>query len=350
MLIQLERDGLLHIPAGAANFEVRDDFRLPLDVDLLAVYPHAHYLGHLLEGYAILPGGARLSLIRIPDWDPAWQAVYRYSAPVFLPKGTVLSMRFHYDNSERNPRNPNSPPKVVVGGNQAADEMAHLWFQLLPRGQGDQRMVLQEAIMQHRLENYPADFSALFNLGALRLSRKEILPAIVYLQRALRSEPEQPTALNSLGVALQSDGKSDEAAEQFRHALRIQPDYTDARYNLANLLAMQGKMEESAANFRQVLAAIPGDVNVREHLVAALTQLGASAFSDGRARVAADYYRELVELEPGNADLHNNFGIVLVRIGDISGGIEQFSAALKADPGHQPARKNLDLARKKLQQ
>ena len=203
--------------------------------------------------------------------------------------------------------------------------------------------------MQHRLENYPADFSALFNLGALRLNRKEIPSAIGYLRRALLSEPEQPTALNSLGVALQSDGKPGEAEEQFRHALRIQPDYTDARYNLANLLALQGNMEESAANFRQVLAAVPGDVNAREHLVAALTQLGASAFSAGRATLAADYYRELVQLEPGNADLHNNFGIALVRIGDISGAIQQFSAALEVDPGHQPARRNLDLARKKLQ-
>ena len=123
----------------------------------------------LLEGYATLPDGSRRTLIRIPDWDPGWQAVYPYREPVFLPKGTMLSMRFHYDNSAGNPRNPNSPPKMVVGGNQSSDEMAHLWFQVLPRGEGDQRMVLQEAMMQHRLEKYPGDFSALFNLGALRL-------------------------------------------------------------------------------------------------------------------------------------------------------------------------------------
>ena len=264
MLIQLERDGALHIPPGASNFEVRDDFRLPLDVDVLAVYPHAHYLGHLLEGYATLPEGSRRTMIRIPDWDPAWQAVYRYREPVFLPKGTVLSMRFHYDNSAGNPRNPNSPPKIVVGGNQSADEMGHLWLQLLPRGAGDQRMVLQEAIMQHRLEKYPADFSALFNLGALHLSRKEIPSAIAYLRNALRSEPEQPTALNSLGVALELDSRFPEAVEQFRHALRIQPDYTDARYNLANTLAVQGKMVEATAHFRQVLSAVPSDVAARE--------------------------------------------------------------------------------------
>src|SRR5262249_58978051 len=109
-----------------------------------------------------------------------------------------------------------------------------LWLEVLTRGQGDQRMTLQEAIMQHRLEKYPSYFAALFNLGALRLSRKEIPSAIAYLRDALRSEPQQSSALNSLGVALEADGKLAEAAEQFRHALRIQPDYTDARYNLAN--------------------------------------------------------------------------------------------------------------------
>jgi Tfp pilus assembly protein PilF len=138
--------------------------------------------------------------------------------------------------------------------------------------------------------------------------------------------------------------------EQFRHALGIQADYRDARYNLANALAAQGRMEEAATSFRQVLSGDPSDVAVREHLVEALTQLGGSAFSGGRVEEAARYYRELVGLEPGNADLRNNFGILLVRSGDITGGIDQFQAAIKADPAHQAARRNLDLARKKLPQ
>ena len=34
---------------ASATFAISDDFRLPLDADVLAVYPHAHYLGKLLE-------------------------------------------------------------------------------------------------------------------------------------------------------------------------------------------------------------------------------------------------------------------------------------------------------------
>ena len=116
MLLPLEHDGALDIPPGDADFPVSDDFVTPMDMDLLAVYPHAHYLGHLLEGYATLPNGTRKWLIRIPDWDPGWQAVYHYKVPVFLPKGTVVSMRYHYDNSAANVRNPNRPPQRVRDG------------------------------------------------------------------------------------------------------------------------------------------------------------------------------------------------------------------------------------------
>ena len=73
----------------------------------------------MLESYATLPDGKKKWLIRIPDWDRNWEAVYRYREPVLLPKGTVISMRFHYDNSAANPRNPHDPPLRVIAGNQS---------------------------------------------------------------------------------------------------------------------------------------------------------------------------------------------------------------------------------------
>ncbi len=111
--MQLENDEALDIPAGARDFVISDSFQLPLDADVLAVYPHAHYLGKLLEAWATLPDGSRKWLIRIPSWDTNWQAVYYYREPVFLPKDSVIHMRYHYDNSADNPRNPNNPPKRV---------------------------------------------------------------------------------------------------------------------------------------------------------------------------------------------------------------------------------------------
>lgn len=275
MLIQLEHDGALKIPAGDSDFKIADDFTLPLDVHVLAVYPHAHYLGKVLEGYATLPDGSRKWLIRIPDWDLNWQAVYRYRNPVFLPKGTVISMRYQYDNSDRNPRNPFHPPRLVVGGNQSTDEMGHLWLQVLPVGAPDQRMVLQEALMKHRLEKYPGDFAAYFNLGALKLGEHDPSGAIPLLENALRAEPNQAVALNTLGAAFEMMDKNAEALACFRKALGEQPGYLNARYNLGNTLADLGRLDEAITEFEAVVAANPGDAKAREHLEIARRMLEA---------------------------------------------------------------------------
>ena len=348
MLLQIEHDSALNIAPGNRDFVIADDFRLPVDATVFAVYPHAHYLGKLLEGYATLPDGKRQWLVRIPEWDINWQAVYHYRKPLVLSKGTVISMRFHYDNSAGNPRNPNHPPKRVTTGNQSTDEMGHLWLQVLTTDGSDDRPALQEALMRHRLDLDPGNTAAHFNLGALLLGRKDYAAAIPQLRYALHGDAEQPMALNDLGVALQSQGQIEEASLQFQHALRIEPDYSSARFNLANLLAGQGKWEEAAAGYRRILSADPTDTAAREQLVALLIRIGNSAAAEGRLSQAAACYGELIAERPEDADLRNNFGIILARSGDLTGAAAQFEAALRVNPTHAVARRNLDAVRKKM--
>lgn len=299
LLIELEHDGALDIPPGDRDFVISDDFRLPVAVDALAVYPHAHYLGKLLEAYATLPDGSRKWLIRIPDWDLNWQAVYRYREPVFLPKSSVISMRYHFDNSSANPRNPNNPPKRIRAGNQATDEMGHLWLQVLPRGGGDHRREVQEALMRHQLEKYPNDFAAHLNLGALLMARLNAQEAVAMLKAATRIDALRPEAHDMLGLALETVGRATEAIAQFRIALRVGPDYLSARYNLAVALAKAGQFREAVENLRSVAAAYPR-----------------------------------------NARLQNQLGELLTRQGKYPEALAQFDKALALDPSNEAARKN----------
>jgi Flp pilus assembly protein TadD/mono/diheme cytochrome c family protein len=348
MLLQLEHDGALDIPPGDPDFPVSDDFVVPMDIDVLAVYPHAHYLGHLLEGYATLPGGNRQWLVRIPDWDPNWQAVYRYKEPVFLPKGAIVSMRYGYDNSAANPRNPHHPPQRVRGGNQATDEMAHLWLQVLPRGGADRRMELQEAIMHHRLDKYPGEFTSQFNLGALMLARGDATDAVTYLRGAVAARPDQPVALNTLGAALLSTSAAD-ATTFFERALQANPRYTNARYNLANALAEQRQWERSAAEFRQVLAVNPDDAGARQHLGEVLRLWGDEKEKAGRLEEAATRLRESLDFRPDDALLHSDFGALLARLGRFREAVPEFETALRLDPHLETARRNLEAARARLE-
>ena len=234
-----------------------------------------------------------------------------YRKPVFLPKGTVVSMRFHYDNSAENPRNPNSPPQARGGGKPGHRRDGAPWLQVLPRGEGDQRAVLQEALMRHRLENSNDNYGAHFNLGVLLLSRKETAAAIPHLQEALRLRPNQPMALNDMGAALEAEGHLDGAIKYFQQALLLRPDYANARYNLANALAAQGKLEAAAGELRTVLTAAPEDAAARNHLIAVLIQSGNAAVVEQRLDIARAVYRELISLRPDDADLRNNYGTLL---------------------------------------
>ncbi|HEX5241965.1 MAG TPA: hypothetical protein VFW23_01795, partial [Tepidisphaeraceae bacterium] len=56
---------------------------------------------------------------------------YQYKKPINIPSGTQVTMRFRYDNSAANPRNPTVPPREVKFGEQTSDEMALVFFQIL---------------------------------------------------------------------------------------------------------------------------------------------------------------------------------------------------------------------------
>jgi len=215
MLLQLENDTKLDIPAGTKGFLVADEFTLPVDVQLLAIYPHAHYLGKDIQAFAVLPNGTSKTLIHIPQWNLNWQAVYRYAEPVLLPKGTRVALRYVYDNSDENPLNPNQPPQRVLAGNRSSDEMCHLWLQVLPvnydPAQRDPRMVLQETLARHNVEKNPNDFEAHYNLAAMLQEKGHLDDAVREYETVLRIHPDDAVVNNAIASALLATGRAEQA-------------------------------------------------------------------------------------------------------------------------------------------
>jgi hypothetical protein len=122
----------IDIPPGERAYKVSDHFTVPVEVDVLGVIPHAHYVCRRMYAYAVLPDGTRRTLLEIPDWNFNWQQQYRYATPIRLPADTEVQMEFIYDNSSANPRNPNQPPARVQYGPGTQDEMAGLHLQVVP--------------------------------------------------------------------------------------------------------------------------------------------------------------------------------------------------------------------------
>jgi tetratricopeptide (TPR) repeat protein/mono/diheme cytochrome c family protein len=334
ILLQLENDHAIDIPPGNKDFLVKDQFTLPLDVEVLGIYPHAHYLGKDLRGYATLPDGKKKWLIWIRDWNFDWQGVFPYAKPVFLPKGSTVHMQWTYDNSSDNVRNPNHPPRRVVAGNQATDEMGHLWLQVLPVNcsglKVDPRLILQAAIMRHRARDDPEDYMAHYNLGAALQTLGKLEEAAGEYQQVLRLRPNDPLARNSLGTVLQLLGKTEEAIQEYREVLKTRPDYSDAQYNLGRALLAQGKAGEAIASFAEVVRLRPEDADAHHNLGRALAE-------QGQVAQAETELEQAVRLKPDDADGHNDLGIVFARQGKLPEAATQFQEALRINPQHADA-------------
>ncbi len=321
MLIQLEHDAALDIPAGDANFTVTDQLKLPVAVDVLGIYPHAHYLCREMKGWATLPNGQEQPLLSIRNWDIDRQSVYRLEKPLPLPAGTVLHMRYIYDNSAANVHNPASPPVRVHAGNRAADEMGHLWLQVLPHGDGhsDPRFPVERAWMENVLRKSPADQLALYNLGALSQMAGKLQDAEVFYKRLLAERPNDPRALTSLGSALETASDQNGAAAQYKAALVADPDYTDAAFNLAKLDLKTGQSAAAEPLLRNILRKDPDDS-------AAADALAQSLASQDRLPEAGPILLNVLLHHPKDADAHRLLAVYYTGQGNASKTLEHLQA------------------------
>ena len=266
----------IDIPAGATNYNIEQTLKLPVDTDLLSILPHCHYLGKRLEGFAVLPDQSRKTLLLIPDWDFNWQSDYRYEKPVFLPKGTVLGLRYTYDNSTNNARNPNQPPGEVKYGLQTTNEMGELHFQLLAH-QANQQQQLEKAaseyaikdlvrLNQHRLHEDLNDYGAMVELAKANLMLGNPENAVPLLTRVLTAQPRNVDAHFTLGIALMDRTNYRQAEAAFVEALALDPENYRARNNAGLCCLRLGKLDDAIVHFQEALRLHPGDTIAESNL------------------------------------------------------------------------------------
>ncbi len=144
----------IDIGPGDSHYLVKSSLALPRDVEISAIFPHAHWLCKDMKVDAHLPNGDTQHLLWIKDWDFNWQGGYHFTSPVHLPKGTRVDMAYTFDNSDKNPRNPSTPPARVEFGEQTTDEMAVAFLTVVvpspadvPVFQRDMRLALIDEIL-----------------------------------------------------------------------------------------------------------------------------------------------------------------------------------------------------------
>jgi tetratricopeptide (TPR) repeat protein len=293
----------IDIPAGDAHHQVSDRFTLPVDVDLLALQPHAHNLGREVRGLATLPDGTTRPLIEIADWDFRWQDVYRYRTPLRLPKGTVVSMTMTYDNSAANPRNSFQPPRRVVWGQNTADEMGDLWLQVVPVEKRDLATLVSE------------------------VRRKSAADDLAAYSKILADDPTNPLRHDQVGTLNLQSGFPAEAAEHFHESLRLNPDSAPTHYNLGLALVMMRRLEEATAEFERA-------IQIDSAHAEAHNNLGVMRQRAGRWSEALAEFRRAAALSPENTEALNNLGRLLVADRQYAEAAATLQRALAVNPDY----------------
>jgi mono/diheme cytochrome c family protein len=259
----------LDIPPGATNFVAEDGFELPVDVELLAILPHAHYLAKTMHGLATLPDGSNRWLLNIGQWDFNWQGEYWYREPVQLPKGTRVGMRFFYDNSTNNPVNPFNPPQPVSYGLNSTDEMAELWMIFRLRSAEDQvrlsRAVLPKLAAEvvtynlKLLEKDPENARSWLQVGTARYALGQFEASAEALRRALLHDSGLDEAHYYLGLIAYDVRDYPRALNSFQTAVGLNPGHYKAHGYLGLTFLSLGDFDRSEASLREALRIQPDD-------------------------------------------------------------------------------------------
>ncbi len=325
----------IDIPAGAASYVSSDSYVLPVAVDVVSVQPHAHGLAKRIEATAQLPDGAIRWLIKIDDWDFKWQDVYDFATPLSLPAGSVVTMRYTYDNSATNVRNPNVPPKRVTFGQTTSSEMGDLWLQVVTASSSDRAVLdadyapkmLREDIAgaEKAVEIAPRDARLHADLGLCYFDAGRVTDAIAELQSSVRLDPTSASAHYDLGAVLLNEKLLGEARAQFDAAIRLKPDFSEAHNNLGVIQFLQGRIDEALGSYNEALRAAPDNAEAHYNLGRAL-----AASHDVAGAIA--HYRRALEISPDDAETHVSLAGLVATQGQIAEAVWHYRKALETNP------------------
>jgi hypothetical protein len=122
---------LFAIPPNHPRYEVKATYTFKEGGRILSLFPHAHLRGTAFRYALQYPDGRTVRLLEVPKFDFNWQSYYEFRKPLDVPVGAKLVATAWYDNSRKNPWNPD-PSKTVRWGPQTTDEMMIGYFDFAP--------------------------------------------------------------------------------------------------------------------------------------------------------------------------------------------------------------------------
>jgi tetratricopeptide (TPR) repeat protein len=186
-----------------------------------------------------------------------------------------------------------------------------------------------QAAWEQIAKAHPQDAEAYANLGLLHARQQHYPQAITFYRKALAINPSMPGLQMNLGLALFKSGDLRGALRMFDPLLKKQDPTSPDAQRLRILIGMchygLGEYAAAVPLLREAMQRDPQDLPYR--LVLAHSCLRAKQY-----QCVLDVYHEILSLNAESAEADMLAGEALDEMRDHNGAVDQFRAAVKADP------------------
>jgi len=207
----------------------------------------------------------------------------------------------------------------------STDNQRQIAFTLEQQGETVKAEIAWQAVAKTR----PADAEAYAHLGLLESRQEHYKEAIAFDRKALALNPTMPGLRLNLGLALFKEGEMKAAIQVFEPLLNKEPNTSPDALRLTTLIGLahyaRGEYAEAVPHLKQATAADPQNLPFR-------LALAQSCLSSKQYLCVLDVYHEILTLNADSAEADMLAGEALDEMKDKPGAVQQFRAAVKADP------------------
>ncbi|MGD0681101.1 MAG: tetratricopeptide repeat protein [Terracidiphilus sp.] len=186
-----------------------------------------------------------------------------------------------------------------------------------------------EAAWRAFLKAHPSNPEPYAHLGLLEARQENYKEAVPLYRKALAMNPAMPGLRLNLGLALFKGGELKQAIVEFKPLLKSQPPSSPEAQRLTILLGMAhyglGEYAAAAPYLKQAAATDPQNLPLR-------LALAHSCIWSKQYQCVLDTYHEILTLNAESAEADMLAGEALDGMKNHGDAIEQFRAAVKADP------------------
>eukprot|EP00741_Cyanophora_paradoxa_P006677 tig00001030_g6458.t1 len=178
-----------------------------------------------------------------------------------------------------------------------------------------------------------ADAAALFRAGEAAQGREDMAEAVACFRAASAKDPADGVKAFYVGASLARAGDTDGAIAAFRAASKVAPRMPEIYANLGTALEAKGKYEEAARSFEKAVElASPPRPETRASLTGVHNNYGVMLLRLGKAARAAAQFRKALAVDGRNELTHYNLALALTKTGDVEGATAAAREAHRLDP------------------